>query len=72
MTSINVKGRKFKMKVSSVIPYNAEEIFQALVSVYDIYYVGIYKLLDKGFKINELFKISFLIFSIYFSSFVFI
>ena len=46
MKSTPLKGRKFILKISSLIPSDAKGIYKVLESVYDIYYVGIYNVLD--------------------------
>ncbi|CAM9530386.1 unnamed protein product [Pylaiella littoralis] len=60
------RGRKLRLDVLSIFPTDAEGMFNMLSSEYDLFYVGIYKVLDVScmymhsknvLSINRLFKI---------------
>ncbi len=47
MTKPSIKGRKFSLQVSSIIPCEADGIFDELSKTHTLNYVGIYFLLEK-------------------------
>ena len=46
MKSTSIKGRKFRLDTTSILPTDAKGMFELLASSYELFYVGIYNVLD--------------------------